>query len=142
MSVKRKVVIEQEEEKESASNLEQEQDVSESDNADKDNSEKEESSDTSENNENDGTTQGNAGWADSIAKILKTNKPKGKKTLVLSKAKKLSAVKTDPSKYVGFEIATESGEIKKENIAGEKVDIEKEAGPLRKKVRNTFYDKM
>ncbi|KAJ8946422.1 hypothetical protein NQ314_008904 [Rhamnusium bicolor] len=32
----------------------------------------------------------NAAWADSVSKILKTNKPKRKKTIVLSKAKKIN----------------------------------------------------
>ncbi|KAI4487216.1 hypothetical protein M0804_005365 [Polistes exclamans] len=34
------------------------------------------------------TTESNPGWADALQKILKTNKPKRKKTIVLSKAKK------------------------------------------------------
>lgn len=36
---------------------------------------------------------GNAGWADVMQKILKTNKPKRKQTVVLSKAKKLNDLK-------------------------------------------------
>lgn len=35
----------------------------------------------------------NEGWADSIAKILSSSKPKNKKTIVLSRAKKLADVK-------------------------------------------------
>ncbi|XP_044263911.1 RRP15-like protein [Tribolium madens] len=61
-----------------------------------------------------GTT--NAGWADSIAKILKTNKPKGKKTLVLSKAKKLTDVKRKKTVPTGFEVATADGDVKQEEI--------------------------
>lgn len=61
----------------------------------------------------------NEGWADSIAKILKTNKPKKKKSLVLSKAKKL----TDPIKKVtteSYEIATSDGQVRKEQTVVEK----------------------
>lgn len=47
----------------------------------------------------------NAGWADSVAKILKSNKPKGKKTLVLSKAKKLTDPHTQKPKPLDFQIA-------------------------------------
>ncbi|XP_015179976.1 PREDICTED: RRP15-like protein, partial [Polistes dominula] len=43
------------------------------------------------------TTETNPGWADAIQKILKTNKPKRKKTIVLSKAKKLNEVKKKES---------------------------------------------
>lgn len=35
----------------------------------------------------------NAGWADTMKKILKANKPRRKKTVVLAKAKKLSCLK-------------------------------------------------
>ncbi|KAI4500142.1 hypothetical protein M0802_004559 [Mischocyttarus mexicanus] len=38
------------------------------------------------------TIESNPGWADALQKILKTNKPKRKKTIVLSKAKKHSDV--------------------------------------------------
>ncbi|XP_020298233.1 RRP15-like protein [Pseudomyrmex gracilis] len=44
-----------------------------------------------------------SGWADAMQKILKTNKPKRKKTIVLSKAKKLFVVK-DKEKNISFEI--------------------------------------
>lgn len=42
---------------------------------------------------------------------MKTNKPKSKKTLVLSKAKKLTDVKKEKKQEPGFEI---EGEIKEE----------------------------
>lgn len=73
----------------------------------------------------------NEGWADSIAKILKTNKPKKKKTLVLSKAKKL----TDPVKKVKtekYEIATVDGQIKKEEtVVEEKILVKKQKNKRR-----------
>lgn len=59
----------------------------------------------------------NEGWADSIAKILKTNKPKGKKTLVLSKAKKLTDIRREPgNKDVGYEVEGNDGEVRKEKV--------------------------
>ncbi|XP_066142553.1 RRP15-like protein isoform X2 [Euwallacea fornicatus] len=74
----------------------------------------------------------NEGWADSIAKILKTNKPKKKKTLVLSKAKKL----TDPVKKVTtehYEIATTDGQVKKEQTIVEEKRADSENRQKRKK---------
>lgn len=60
----------------------------------------------------------NEGWADSLAKILKTNKPKNKKSLVLSRAKKLNEVKkvTKDGQQLSFEI---DGTMKKEKIEKE-----------------------
>lgn len=63
-------------------------------------------------------SQGNPGWADSIAHVLSTNKPKTKKTLVLSKAKKITKVKTEKRPY-DFEI---DGEIKEEKPDPEAVN--------------------
>lgn len=86
-------------------------------------------------------SEGNAGWADSVSKILKTTKPKKKKTLVLSKAKKLTDVNSDDNKtkYAGFETITDTGEVKKDVVVEEKETEEKseeEKGPPRKKVSN------
>jgi len=75
----------------------------------------------------------NEGWADSIAKILRTNKPKRKKTLVLSKAKKL----TDPVKKVkteNYEIATIDGQVKKEETIIEEKVSEKDLPRKKKRV--------
>lgn len=66
--------------------------------------------------EDDSVEKINAGWADSIAKILRTKKPKRKKTLVLSKAKKITDVKKKKVIGVGFEVETEDGQIKEESI--------------------------
>ena len=73
----------------------------------------------------------NAGWADSIAKILKTNKPKGKKKLVLSKAKKLTDTKKTKTKAAGFEVATADGDVKEEQVEVEDERIE-ETQPRKK----------
>lgn len=56
----------------------------------------------------------NTGWADSLAKILKTNKPKGKRSLVLSRAKKISDIKKAKiAEKDAFEVIGD-GEIKEE----------------------------
>lgn len=84
----------------------------------------------------------NAGWADSLAKILKTNKPKGKRSLVLSRAKKISDIKKAKiAEKDAFEIIGD-GEIKEEkpDIDGLKLLIpgeEKEDTKDNIKVRNT-----
>ncbi|KAJ8926039.1 hypothetical protein NQ315_009894 [Exocentrus adspersus] len=70
-----------------------------------------------EEHENDGDNNPeNTGWADSVAKILKTNKPKGKKAIVLSKAKKLTDVRKEKMVPAGFEVQTADGEIKEEKV--------------------------
>ncbi|KAG5872416.1 hypothetical protein JTB14_013661 [Gonioctena quinquepunctata] len=71
----------------------------------------------------------NAGWADAVSKILKT-KQKGK-TLVLSKAKKLTDPRKVQPKPVGFEVETPEGEVKKEVIV--EGDIKSEEPPRKKK---------
>ncbi|XP_011311221.1 RRP15-like protein [Fopius arisanus] len=55
----------------------------------------------------------NEGWADAMQNILKTNKPKKKTTLVLSRAKKISEVKPKIEQSP-FEIESKDGEIKAE----------------------------
>lgn len=52
----------------------------------------------------------NPAWADALQKILKTNKPKRKKAIVLSKAKKCNAVATEKES-----LPVEVDEIKEEN---------------------------
>lgn len=84
----------------------------------------------------------NTGWADSVSKILKANKPKGKKTIVLSKAKKLTDVKKK-AKPVGFEVQTTEGVIKEEVVEPENEE-EEHKEPLRKRVNivvllNIYY---
>ncbi|KZC11224.1 RRP15-like protein, partial [Dufourea novaeangliae] len=56
---------------------------------------------------------GNPSWADAMQKILKTKKPKRKKTIVLSKAKKLcDVVKKEKNEELLFEIEKVKEEIK------------------------------
>uniref|UniRef100_T1GZM0 RRP15-like protein n=1 Tax=Megaselia scalaris TaxID=36166 RepID=T1GZM0_MEGSC len=54
---------------------------------------------------------GNAGWANSIAKVLNTSKPQKRKTLVLSRAKKFTSKVTEDKPKYDFEI---EGEVKEE----------------------------
>lgn len=62
-------------------------------------------------NEGEDEDEGNTGWADAFAKVLQQEKPKSKKYLVLSKAKKLSerVEKSDADKKLTFEISDTSG---------------------------------
>lgn len=78
-----------------------------------------ESSSDEENNSETEETTGNAGWADSIAKVLNTNKPKTKKSIVLSKAKKTVPKSKETSDAISFEIV---GEIKEEKPDKEVLD--------------------
>ncbi|XP_012223530.1 RRP15-like protein [Linepithema humile] len=65
----------------------------------------------------DDKSTSNAGWADVMQKILKTNKPKRKKTLVLAKAKRLCDVKIKEKEKedIPFEIDGVKDEIKTES---------------------------
>lgn len=77
------------------------EDSSDDDNQDAD---VESDSSTSEDDNKDGLIT-NEGWADSVAKILSSNKPKNKKSLVLSRAKKYSAVvKVEKESTPAFEV--------------------------------------
>lgn len=73
----------------------------------------------------------NVGWADSISKILKSKKPKRKKSLVLSKAKKLTDLPKTEQKPVGFQIETVDGEVKEEKVEVTTITEDK---PIKKKV--------
>ncbi|KAF4531638.1 hypothetical protein B566_EDAN006569 [Ephemera danica] len=83
-------------------------------------------------------TAGNAGWADAISKVLRTTKPKKKRTLVLSRAKKLTdlarqaaaAAKNEPM----FEIDGEKQEEGEEKPAVETKPDVKGGDMKRKKI--------
>lgn len=58
-------------------------------------------------------SEGNPGWADVMQKILQTKKPKRRKTIVLSKAKKLCDVKNkEDEESLSFEIEKTKEEVK------------------------------
>lgn len=78
--------------------------------------EKEEDNDEEMSTEIDVNKSGNHGWADAMNKILHTNKPKRKKTIVLSKAKKLcDVVKKPKTEPLPFELEA-NGEVKRELV--------------------------
>ncbi|GJQ78398.1 hypothetical protein Trydic_g22223 [Trypoxylus dichotomus] len=85
-------------------------------------------SDTDSEHESDSDQNENVRWADSIAKILKTNKPKGKKTLVLSKGKKLTISTDKKPQKLEFEIEADDGKIKCDT--NEKVESKEEVNKL------------
>lgn len=101
--------------------------------------ENEENSDSNHESDDDLILK-NEGWADSITKILGTNKPKNKKTLVLSRAKKLAdVVKKEKEEKPAFEIVGEEPEEKKPKV-DEKVKDSEEPLVKKKVINiNTFY---
>lgn len=77
----------------------------------------------------------NEGWADSVAKILGSTKPKNKKTLVLSRAKKFSEViKKEQEEKPSFEVIGDSKEEKDDKV---KHEVET-AEPPTKKIVSIF----
>lgn len=67
----------------------------------------------------------NEGWADSVAKILGSSKPKNKKTLVLSRAKKFSEViKQEQTEKQSFEVIGDTIEKKNDKeVKTEDVEV-------------------
>ncbi|KAG5348375.1 RRP15 protein, partial [Acromyrmex charruanus] len=109
------------------------------DNSDYEENEKEDESDSKEMEANTdeasydaGPT--NAGWADVMQKILKTNKPKRKKTLVLAKAKKLCDIKIKEKEDVPFEIDGIKEEIKTESEDIDKTSVTLNTAPTKSRI--------
>lgn len=65
---------------------------------------------------------------------MKSNKPKSKKTIVLSKAKKLTDLRRPKTKESGFEVQTEDGTVVQDQIVEDNLIKEDTEQPLRKKV--------
>lgn len=108
-------------------------------------SDKECSEDDDEDDEADTEDAGNAGWAKSLAKILKQEKPKNKKSVVLSKAKKLSEIleAREKAKSIGFAI---EGEVKEEKPDVDELNLEVEERKKKKqitslRIRPTLMDR-
>nr|CAD7461680.1 unnamed protein product [Timema tahoe] len=77
----------------------------------------------------------NPGWADAMAKILKTNKPKRKKSIVLAKAKKLSDfTKKIKVEDPGFEVDG----IKEEKPDLEDLDTKPKFEPIKRRRREWY----
>ncbi|XP_043528786.1 RRP15-like protein isoform X2 [Frieseomelitta varia] len=80
--------------------------------------------------------EGNPGWADVMQKILQTNKPKRKRTIVLSKAKKLCDIKkNDEEEQLPFEIEEVKREIKTEE--SEEVENDNQKPLLKERRKGT-----
>ncbi|VVC90568.1 unnamed protein product [Leptidea sinapis] len=91
-----------------ASDLDSDSDLSSADEINHSDDVSEENKESGSEN-NDETLIKNEGWADSLAKILSSNKPKNKKTLVLSRAKKHSEIiKKAKEEKPSFEVVGES----------------------------------
>lgn len=76
----------------------------------------------------------NEGWADSVKKILGSSKPKNKKTLVLSRAKKFSeTIKTEKEEKPAFEIVGD-GKSEEDKTAAKKEIPASAEPPVKKKV--------
>lgn len=93
-----------------------------------------EGDESAEDSEDADKSKGNAGWADAMAKILRTNKPKRKKTIVLSKAKKLNEIVSKPKEeVVPFEIEQQNGEANQEKKASESSEVTSQQKKNKKK---------
>lgn len=100
---------------------------------------------SSADDEEDSEEAGNAGWAKSLAKILKQEKPKNKKSVVLSKAKKLSDIleAREKAKSIGFVI---EGEVKEEKPDVDELNLHVEEKRKKKqitslRIRPTLMDR-
>lgn len=82
------------------------------------------------------TTKENPAWADAMSKILKTNKPKRRKTIVLSRAKRANEVKpVVKTETLDFEIEGGKEIDDVETVKSEKAEGEDEPQVKRLKVR-------
>lgn len=93
-----------------------------------------ESDEISNDSEGDSVHNMNKGWVDSIGKILKSNKPKGKRTLVLSRAKKISDVKKAKLIPAGYQIETKDGVVKNETIVAQPEKVRSSSNNSKSKV--------
>ncbi len=94
-----------------------------------------ETNDVNKNEEDKNVVYGNFGFADALAKVLNSSKPKTKKTLILSKAKKdVDILKKLDAKEnnLGFEI---EGVKKEEGATVEDPDVARRKAHLEKMVR-------
>ncbi|CAD1469502.1 unnamed protein product, partial [Heterotrigona itama] len=80
--------------------------------------------------------EGNPGWADVMQKILQTKKPKRKRTIVLSKAKKLCDIKKkNDEEQLPFEIEKIKREVKTEE--SEEVENDNQKPQLKERRKET-----
>lgn len=127
---------------------EEEDENENNDNTDEDDDDDDEDQDDDDDDEDDADVEdegeeledddGNEGWADALAKVLQQEKPKNKKYLVLSKAKKLAdrtTEKTDEEK-LSFEISNQDGDDVKPDVSDLKIKTELELASIERKERN------
>ncbi|XP_011498793.1 PREDICTED: RRP15-like protein [Ceratosolen solmsi marchali] len=94
------------------------------------------------NNVNSTLNQNNPHWADAMKKVLGTKKPKRKKSIVLSKAKKINEILPKPKEVVlPFEIETNEGKIKTETVEVTEKIIKDENLATQKKQRRKILGK-
>lgn len=72
-----------------------------------------------QNGTDEDVAEGNAGWAKSLARILRQEKPKNRKNLILSQAKKTVEIEQEieQAKSIGFQIEGEIKEEKPDTVA-------------------------
>lgn len=68
---------------------------------------------------------GNPGWADAMQKILRVKKPKRKKTIVLSKAKKLCSIVKKEEEDLTFEVEKVKDEVKVEEEQDSECNVQR-----------------
>ncbi|XP_048504993.1 RRP15-like protein [Athalia rosae] len=96
----------------------------------------EDGSSVSDSGDDDDKSKANPGWADAMQKILRTKKPKRKKTIVLSKAKRLCDLVSKQTKDSASKVDAESViEEVSDKLAGNESKTEKEAEHSRRKRR-------
>ncbi|XP_054258224.1 RRP15-like protein [Macrosteles quadrilineatus] len=79
----------------------------------------------------------NSAWADAMSKILKTNKPKRRKTIVLSRAKRANQTKVSKEENVDFDIENDM----KPDVTGIRLDVVKEENETRKLKKKEWASK-
>ncbi|KAL0819538.1 hypothetical protein ABMA28_007634 [Loxostege sticticalis] len=93
-----------------------------------------------DNSEDESALITNEGWADSVAKILGATKPKNKKTLVLSRAKKYSEViKKEKEEKPAFEVIGDASDDKTE--VKNKREVKKEDDSTEPPTKRVKHDK-
>lgn len=99
----------------------------------------EEDNENEENGDDQIENDANPGWADCMAKILKTKKSDNKSAVVLSKARKITDIKKKQKETADFEIV-QSGEKRSAiDDLDKKLGPDNEEEPISKKVTINFF---
>ena len=81
---------------------------------------------------------GNPGWADAMQKILRVKKPKRKKTIVLSKAKKLCSVVQKEEEDLTFKVEKVKDEVKAEGELDSECNVQKLVAQSKERRKDTL----